>query len=340
MVTKKLDKNELISVIVPAYNAEAWLEKCVKSILNQTYPNLEIVLIDDGSTDNTWKMAEQLRVLHPDKIICIYQPNGGVSQARLTGIKVARGEWIGFVDSDDVIDSDMYQRLLNNALKYDTDISHCGYRSIVNDGERIHYFYNTGRLVLQSQQEALRDLLQGRFIEPSLCTKLFRKSLFCELIHTDEMDTSIKYTEDLLVNYILFRAARKAVYEDFCPYQYIVNSASATRKKADDEIRIKRVLDPLRVRQIIFELADADLKLLCEEKLLAVEMRAYIALLDMPGQKEKAKELKSDMKARKAIWKRFSKKEYLRLVMIMRSPHIYRFLYSVYEKYFQKKVYE
>ena len=330
----------MISVIVPAYNAEAWFEKCVDSILNQTYSNVEIILVDDGSTDGTWELAKQLRKLYPDRIICIHQPNSGVSKARFTGVDAARGEWIGFVDSDDQIDSDMYERLLRNAVKYDADISHCGYRSIVNGGERIHYFYNTGRLVPQSRQEALKDLLRGTFIEPSLCTKLFRRSLFCSLLHDSRMDFSIKYTEDLLVNYCLFSEAKKVVYEDFCPYQYIVNSDSATRKKADDTVRIRRVLDPLRVRQIIFESVEADLKPLCEEKLLVAEMRAYITLLDMPGQKEITKDLKRSMEARKTLWKRFSKKEYLRLVMIVRAPHLYRFLYTVYEKYFQKKVYE
>lgn len=119
-----------------------------------------------------------------------------------------------------------------------------------------------------------------------------------------------------------------------------MNSDSVTRKKADDRVRIRRVLNPLKVRQISFESAEADLKLLCEEKLLNAEMRAYIALLDMPGQKEITRELKRSMKDRKAIWRMFSKKEYLRLVLIVRTPHLYRFLYFVYEKYFQKKVYE
>ncbi len=332
--------NELISVIVPAYNAEAWIEKCVYSILNQTYPNVEIILIDDGSTDCTWKVAEQLREIYPDRIMCIHQPNSGVSKARFIGIQAARGEWIGFVDSDDLIDSDMYERLLSNAVKYDADISHCGYRSIVNGGERIHYFYNTGRVVLQSRLQALKDLISGSFIEPSLCTKLFHKSLLPGLMHSVEMDTSIKYTEDLLLNYVLFREAKKAIYEDFCPYQYIVNRASATRKKANDTVRMRRILDPVQVRRIIYESAEDELKSLCEEKLLSAEMRAYITLLDMPGQKEITRELKQDMKARKTAWKRLGKKEYLRMVMIVRIPHIYRFLFSVYVKYFQKKIYE
>lgn len=332
--------NELISVIVPAYNAEQWLEKCIDSILRQTYPNVEIILVNDGSTDNTGKLAEQLRALHSGRIMCVHQPNSGVSKARFTGVEAARGEWIGFVDSDDLIDSDMYERLLGNAVKYNADISHCGYRSIVNGGERIHYFYNSGRLILQSRNEALEELLKGSFIEPGLWTKLFHRSLFDSLLHDSRMDFSIKYTEDLLVNYFLFCQAENVIYEDFCPYQYIVNGTSATRKKADDMVRVKRVLDPLHVMQIISDSAEADLKQLCEERLLASELGAYITLLNIPGQKGKVKELKRSINSRKTIWKRFSKKEYLRLVMVMRTPHVYRFLYSVYEKYFQRKKYE
>ena len=149
----------LISVVVPVYNIEAYLPHCLDSIMNQTYQNIEIVLMDDGSTDLSGQIADDYSVQYPGKFQVLHLENGGVTRARLTGVAAANGEWIGFVDGDDVIEPDMYRRLLRNALQYGADISHCGYQTIVNEGERVHYFYNTCRLVQQDRISGLKDLL-------------------------------------------------------------------------------------------------------------------------------------------------------------------------------------
>ena len=146
----KIEQLPMISVIVPAYNIEDYLSKCLDSILIQSYKNMEIVIIDDGSTDGTAQIADSYQVKYPDKVVCLHLQNGGVLRARMRGIEEASGEWIGFVDGDDEIEIDMYERLINNAYIYGADISHCGYQTIVNNGERIHYFYNTGRIVTRS----------------------------------------------------------------------------------------------------------------------------------------------------------------------------------------------
>jgi hypothetical protein len=185
----------------------------------------------------------------------IHKENGGVTSARLEGIRAAKGEWIGFVDGDDVIEPDMYGHLLKNAYTYNADISHCGYQMVFP--RRVDYYYNTGCRVEQDRITGLKDLLSGEFIEPGLWNKLFHKTLFHSLLHNDLMDLSIKNYEDLLMNYYLFRKANKSVYEDFCPYYYMVRENSAATGKVSNN----KIAGPWRVCTIIRE-AEAENDLL------------------------------------------------------------------------------
>ena len=325
----------LISIVVPAYNIKDYLGKCIDSILNQTYQRLEIIIIDDGSTDGTSEVGDKYVSQYPKKIKCIHTLNSGVSNARMKGIKESSGEWIGFVDGDDLIDPDMYERLINNAIKYDADISHCGYRTYVNEN-RIHYFYNTGRIIDQDNGTALKDLLEGNFIEPGLWNKIFRKELFDKIIITDCYDCSIKYNEDLLMNFFLFKEASSLIYEDFCPYQYMVRESSATRKS----FAIERILDPIKVKKTILEHVPQELKTLCEINLLTTEVGAYEALIDIKSYKDKVRELKNEIIGKKHLWKYLNKKNKIKIYLIMYVPSIYKKLYRIYEKYFQDKIYE
>ena len=116
----------LVSVIVPVYKVGKYLDKCVESIVGQTYKNLEIILVDDGSPDNCPAMCDK-RAERDSRIKVIHKQNGGVSSARNVGIDAAQGEFIGFVDSDDWLEPDMYDCIVKNALEYNADISRCGY---------------------------------------------------------------------------------------------------------------------------------------------------------------------------------------------------------------------
>ncbi|MDY4202467.1 MAG: glycosyltransferase [Schaedlerella sp.] len=332
----KVNIEPLISVVVPVYNIEAYLPRCLESIMNQTYQNIEIVLVDDGSTDLSGQIADDYNVKYPGKFKVIHLENGGVTRARLTGITAASGEWIGFVDGDDVIEPDMYQRLLENALHYGVDISHCGYQTIVNEGERIHYFYNTGRLVQQDRITGLKDLLSGSFVEPGLWNKLFRKTLFHSILQTEVFDTSIKINEDLLMNYFLFKAAHSAVYEDFCPYHYLVRSDSATRS----EFKAYKVLDSVKVRKRILEDAESEIKDIAWEKFILVCARAYLALYSQKDYKGKCKEIRQLLIESRDKWKLLSRKERLKIKGILYVPMIYKCIYCFYEKTIQRKIYE
>ena len=109
-----------ISVIIPVYNCEKFIEKCLQSLVNQTLTDIEIILVNDGSTDNSQKIIEKFS---DTRIKLINKKNGGQSSARNVGLDVANGEYIGFIDSDDWVDSDFFEKLYNTAKKYNADIS-------------------------------------------------------------------------------------------------------------------------------------------------------------------------------------------------------------------------
>lgn len=241
----------LISVIIPAYNCEKYISKCLESLISQTYENIEIVIVNDGSKDNTAKVLDDYAEKY-NSIKVYHKDNGGVTSARLYGVSQANGEYIGFVDSDDTVESDMYELLYNNAVKYNADISHCGYKMVFPS--HVDLYHGTGNIVEQDNKKGIIDLVSGEIIEPGLWNKLYKKHLFEKLLKDNLMDLSIKNTEDLLMNYYLFHESNNSVFEDVCKYNYILNSNSATGKA----LNINQLLDPLKVKKILLKEAQDD----------------------------------------------------------------------------------
>ena len=173
----KTEQNCLISVIVPVYNILDCLERCVNSICGQTWKNLEILLVDDGSTDGTGKLCDLLAE-KDDRIRVFHKPNGGSSSARNLGISMAQGEWIGFVDSDDWIEPQMYERLYEAATAAGTSIAQASRDEIDEDyHKRPDVCTPPEQEVTCTAEDFLKTLLlhQG---DCSFCTKLIKKSLF------------------------------------------------------------------------------------------------------------------------------------------------------------------
>lgn len=284
-----------ISIIIPAYNIESYIASTLDSVLRQSYYDIEVVVVNDGSKDRTGEIVDAYADKDP-RVKVVHKENGGVTSARLRGVEEASGEWIGFVDGDDYVEPQMYEKLLNNAMAYSADISHCGYQMVFPNG-RVDYYYNTGRLVEQSKISGLIDLISGSFVEPGLWNKLFHKSLFHSLLHDQVMDSKIKINEDLLMNYWLFKAAEAAVYEDFCPYHYVLRKGSAATSKVNEH----KLWDPLRVTKIILADAPAEVKPVVFQKLIRQLINGVIMSPDQapelvkPYRLQAHKELKSHL---------------------------------------------
>ena len=176
---KSVDEQPLISVIVPVFKVEQYLDRCVESIVNQTYKNLEIILVDDGSPDNCPQMCDAWAE-KDNRIKVIHKPNGGLSDARNAGMAVAVGELMGFVDSDDYISEDMYQCLYEDMVKADSDISACGVEMVWADNGNVQSLTPKGNRVLNND-EAMRATLEETFIKQPVWYKLYKTELIKDI---------------------------------------------------------------------------------------------------------------------------------------------------------------
>ena len=235
----------LISIIIPAYNLENHIGGTLDSVLVQTYRNLQIIVVDDGSKDGTGNVIDEY-ACRDSRIQVIHKENGGVTSARLRGIAEAQGEYIGFVDGDDYIEPHMYEHLMENMKTYGADISHCGYQMVYPSG-KVDYYYNSSSVKVQKDIQGCADLLEGQFVEPGLVNKLYRRELFNGL--SEWVDASIRINEDLLMNFFLFRQAKLSVFEDICPYHYVLRPGSASKVGLNEH----HLKDPLRVRRLLYQ---------------------------------------------------------------------------------------
>ena len=137
-----------VSVIVPVYNVEAYLERCLDSLVKQTLEEIEIIVVNDGTKDNSQAIIDRYAAAYPQKVISLIKENGGLSDARNYGIPYAHGEYIGFVDSDDYLNVTMYQKLYDRAAETDSDIVVCGYYGIDENTETLALMYVSPILTL------------------------------------------------------------------------------------------------------------------------------------------------------------------------------------------------
>ncbi len=208
-----------ISIIVPIYNGEYYIDKCIQSILNQTYSNIEILLINDGSSDNTRKICEEYEK-KDDRIKLINKENSGPGSAKNTGIEYATGDYIGFVDSDDYIDEDMFETLYKLCIKNDADVSMVAFTKVV-DGKEMKTINFSGETIIYNKFEAMKELFLDGEIKNYSWNKLFKKELF-EGVRFPE---KLKY-EDVDITYRLLEKINKLAYKKVSKYYYVQRSNS------------------------------------------------------------------------------------------------------------------
>lgn len=212
---------EKISIIVPVYNGENTIEKCLESIVSQTVAIYEIIVVNDGSTDNTGAVVSAFSTSHPE-VNLISTPNCGVSSARNTGLETAAGDYIGFVDGDDFIDNDMYETMLESIKSTGTDCCICGHYT-EKDNVTTPVTFGSDKVV--SGKDILVSLFESDAVGGSACTRLFKKSILENCL----FDTDISMCEDKLFQLKLFSDAGVTISIINKPlYHYVSNSSSAT----------------------------------------------------------------------------------------------------------------
>jgi len=224
-----MSNSPIISIIVPVYNVELYLRKCIDSILTQTFTNFECILINDGSLDSCSAICDEY-VTADSRVVVIHQKNSGVSAARNAGLDIACGEWIGFVDSDDWCDPGMFEFLHKNAIEHQADISICGLRSITDENANVKTSASkkTTEFIMNSH-EALLKYFSTKYFGPFSVNKLVNKKLFSNHYEAIRYDETIFFGEDRLLFFHLIKRAQKIFYSSQAYYNCYQRCNSATR---------------------------------------------------------------------------------------------------------------
>ncbi|MFI3213752.1 MAG: glycosyltransferase [Eubacteriales bacterium] len=238
---KRVDEQPLLSVVVAVYNIESYIEKCIRSLMTQTYGRLEIILVDDGATDDSGKICDRL-AREDDRIIVIHKENGGLSDARNAGTEIAQGEYIAYVDGDDWIEDAMYEKMLSAMCATDADMGICRYAEIiyekknepvvvdrtstVGNGTADNYQERriddgSSRTIVMEGLEALQIFLAEDdkvCIRNAAWNKVYKRETLGELRFPKG-----RWYEDIVYTTILLSKIKRAVYLDQCLYNYVVN---------------------------------------------------------------------------------------------------------------------
>ena len=212
--------DDLITIVVPVYNVEDYINRCVDSILCQTYKNMEIILVDDGSTDSSKSICDAYLDLDK-RIKVIHKLNGGLSDARNVGLEASNGEYIIFIDSDDYIEKNMIERLHHLALTNNADISICNLCDCYETG--VKNIQNEKKVMVYSDVEALKQAFIGEYYGMSICTKMIKRSIIA-----DHRFIKGKTSEDVFFTPILLLKSKKVVYTTETLYNYWHRSGSIT----------------------------------------------------------------------------------------------------------------
>ena len=313
---------DLISIIVPVYNVEKYVEKCLISIINQTYKNIEIIIVNDGSVDNSKKICESLK--KKDKRIKLYNiKNIGLSGARNYGIEKSKGKYISFIDSDDYIDNNMIETLYNNLIKEKADISCCSFYEVFKD--EIIKKNEEEKYYVMNKKQAIKKTFLDRGLDVYTWNKLYKKELF------DNIKFPLgKKSQDRFVMYEIFDNTNKIVYDSICLYYYVQrNNSAANNLKNVNTDSIEASLNAISYLRKY-----RDIKPLAIKEYLQTRLRVYKKIVYYNG--------KDDIKIRKDLIREFknysnikyTNKEKLELLLFKYFPNTYRL---IGKKYYDKK---
>lgn len=266
-----------LSIIVPVYNVRQYLDQCIQSILDQSFKDFELILVDDGSTDGSGDICDNYKE-KDTRIIVIHKKNGGLSSARNVGIKVARGAFLGFVDSDDWIEPEMFEQMLICADNNDADIIVCRLQMVSENGGTIVEVTGYDECLTMNRWMATQEILKDDLMRSYAVNKIYRKSLFEGIEYPAD-----RYFEDTSTTYKLIYKANNIATIPYIGYNYRFNPNSiCNNTNIDYSKQVKREYDNALAfgERYMFCKQDeklADVRVVCANKAY-MRMRSFIHL--------------------------------------------------------------
>lgn len=314
----------LISIIVPVYKVERYLDKCVKSILSQTFTDFELILVDDGSPDQCGKMCDEYAKMD-DRVKVIHKENGGISDARNAGIDIACGDFISFVDSDDYISRDMYEILYNLIKTYNADISMCNYYRISEDG-KIQQGKVRDMVQCFNKETALKELLLERIFGNHVWGRLYKKELFSNI----RFPKGVNY-EDIGITFLLFAKCNNIVYSNKKKYFYVTREGNITGTKSESNIRDYMNMTKRRYQFIDNNFPQLNIYNVLRLSINYINVHLWAALNGL-------EDFYKDIENEYLLFKRITKKKKFKIMWYMNFKEKIHFIFLLLNRYLYKKL--
>ena len=313
-----------VSVIVPIYNVEKYLEKCINSLLSQTLEDIQIILVNDGSKDNSGTIAKKYAKKNKDKVIYVEKENGGLSDARNYGLKYATGDFVAFLDSDDYIEKNAYEEMYNKAIEENSDYVECDF---------IWEYPNKAKIDKQYKYQNKNEMLS--FVRVVAWNKLIKRSLITE--HNLEFPKGLRY-EDVEFTYKLIPYINKFAYVDKPFIHYVQREGSIANVQNERTAEIFTVLDEViefYKKNNIYEEYKEELEYNYARYLLCSSLKRMCKIKDKKTRKELLQKTWKKLNCNFPNWK---KNRILSTVNIDKNKYmktINKFTYKIYTKVFE-----
>ena len=313
-----------VSVIVPIYNVEKYLEKCINSLLSQTLEDIQIILVNDGSKDNSGTIAKKYAERNKDKVIYVEKENGGLSDARNYGLKYATGDFVAFLDSDDYIEKNAYEEMYNKAIEENADYVECDF---------IWEYPNKAKIDKQYKYQNKKEMLS--FVRVVAWNKLIKRSLIIE--HNLEFPKGLRY-EDVEFTYKLIPYINKFAYVDKPFIHYVQREGSIANVQNERTAEIFTVLDEViefYKKNNIYEEYKEELEYNYARYLLCSSLKRMCKIKNKKTRKELLQKTWKKLNCNFPNWK---KNKILSTVNIDKNKYmktINKFTYKLYTKVFE-----
>lgn len=320
--------NPEISIIVPIYNVEKYLNKCIESILNQTFYKFELILVDDGSSDKCGDICDEY-AKKDNRIKVIHKKNGGLSSARNAGLDIAKGQYIGFIDSDDYINRNMFEILYENIVKYEADISICNFEYIYEDGSmsKNKELYSDEIYILNNIESLDKLYNEDGVVFTVAWNKLYSRKLF----HETRYDLGKIHEDEFIIHKLLYKS-KYVVYTNYKLYYYLQRKESITQNK----FNIKRldIVYAFKERMDFFKINNlSNLESKAQKSYIDIFFKYYYKVKDeLGGYERELKLIKKDFRNSLLILlknQNFNWKEKSMWIIFSINPRLYEWYNNI-----------